>query len=53
MTSKSIAGIAILTGFSDQSHLTRGFKRRFDATPSQFRLNSQLRANGLASEVKG
>lgn len=32
----SIAEIAIRTGFSDQSHLTRCFKRRFGVTPKQF-----------------
>lgn len=31
----SIAEIAVRTGFSDQSHLTRYFKRRFDVTPKQ------------------
>ena len=33
----SIAEIAAMTGFSDQSHLTRLFKRQFDLTPQQFR----------------
>jgi len=37
MTAKSLAEIAMLTGFSDQSHLTRSFKRRFNAPPSKFR----------------
>jgi AraC family transcriptional regulator len=31
----SIAEIAVQTGFSDQSHLTRCFKRRFGVTPKQ------------------
>lgn len=31
----SIAEIAVRTGFSDQSHLTRCFKRRFGVTPKQ------------------
>lgn len=33
----SIAEIAAVTGFSDQSHLTRLFKRQFELTPMQFR----------------
>ena len=31
----SIAEIAVRTGFSDQSHLTRCFKRKFGVTPKQ------------------
>ncbi len=34
---RSIAEIASATGFSDQSHLTRQFKRRFGITPQQCR----------------
>lgn len=34
---QSIAEIASVTGFSDQSHLTRHFKRRFGVTPQQCR----------------
>lgn len=33
----SIAEIAAMTGFSDQAHLTRLFKRQFTLTPDQFR----------------
>jgi AraC family transcriptional regulator len=33
----SIAEIAAVTGFSDQSHLTRLFKRQFDITPQLYR----------------
>jgi AraC family transcriptional regulator len=33
----SIAEIAAMTGFSDQAHLTRLFKRQFALTPDQFR----------------
>jgi AraC family transcriptional regulator len=33
----SIAEIAAMTGFSDQAHLTRFFKRQFALTPDQFR----------------
>jgi AraC family transcriptional regulator len=36
-TSKPVAEIAMLTGFADQSHLTRSFKRRFGAPPAQLR----------------
>jgi AraC family transcriptional regulator len=34
---QSIAEIASVTGFSDQSHLTRHFKRRFGVTPRECR----------------
>lgn len=34
---QSIAEIASVTGFSDQSHLTRHFKRRFGITPQECR----------------
>lgn len=33
----SIAEVASVTGFSDQSHLTRHFKRRFGITPQACR----------------
>jgi len=36
-TTKSLAEIAELTGFWDHSHLTRCFKRCYDAPPSRFR----------------
>jgi transcriptional regulator GlxA family with amidase domain len=36
-TRHSIAEIAAVTGFSDQSHLTRLFKRRFDITARRYR----------------
>jgi AraC family transcriptional regulator len=32
---RSIADIAVRTGFSDQSHLTKCFKRKFGVTPKQ------------------
>jgi AraC family transcriptional regulator len=41
----SIAEIASLTGFSDQSHMTRHFKRRFGVTPQHCR----RRDTGFAS----
>jgi len=34
---KSLTAIALDSGFSDQSHFTRTFKRYFGQTPSQFR----------------
>lgn len=34
---RSLAEVASAVGFSDQSHLTRLFKRHFGVTPSQFR----------------
>lgn len=36
-TSKSVSEIALLTGFADQSHLTRCFRRRFDTPPARLR----------------
>lgn len=35
----SIAGVAAEAGFSDQSHLTRHFKRAFGITPRQYLLD--------------
>jgi AraC-like DNA-binding protein len=35
-TGASIAGVAAATGFTDQSHLTRRFKRIMGVTPGQF-----------------
>jgi AraC-like DNA-binding protein len=34
---QGIAAIAVESGFSDQSHLTRTFKRYTRMTPAQFR----------------
>lgn len=36
---ESIAGVAAEAGFSDQSHLTRHFKRAFGMTPKQYLLD--------------
>tara|TARA_B100001750_G_scaffold109870_1_gene86820 strand:+ start:1731 stop:2636 length:906 start_codon:yes stop_codon:yes gene_type:complete len=36
-TSETIAEIAIATGFSDQSHLTRWFRRHYGVTPAALR----------------
>ena len=33
---KSIADAALLAGFSDQSHLTRSFKKRYGLTPGRY-----------------
>jgi AraC family transcriptional regulator len=38
-TTESLASIALECGFSDQSHLTRAFRRRFGATPGHLRRN--------------
>jgi AraC-like DNA-binding protein len=38
---ESIAEIANLTGFADQSHLDRKFKRAFGVTPRAFREKAQ------------
>lgn len=35
-----VAVVAAETGFFDQSHFTRGFKKKFGVTPSQFRADS-------------
>ena len=40
----SLTEIAFCAGFSDQAHLSRSFKRFFDASPSQVR--DALRAEG-------
>jgi transcriptional regulator GlxA family with amidase domain len=36
-TDDRILDIAIAAGFTDQSHLTRLFRRRFGVTPAQYR----------------
>jgi AraC-like DNA-binding protein len=33
----SLAGIAEVAGFCDQSHLNRAFRRRFGVSPGNFR----------------
>lgn len=43
---ESIATIAMAAGFADQSHLTRCFKRFYDATPRSFR-NAQRERSDL------
>lgn len=40
-TKKSLTEIALGNGFSDQSHLTRLFKREFGATPHRYRQDFQ------------
>jgi AraC family transcriptional regulator len=37
-TEKSLAQVAVESGFYDQSHFTHAFKRRFHMTPTAFRL---------------
>jgi AraC-like DNA-binding protein len=39
---KSIAGAALNAGFSDQSHLTRRFKKRFGITPGTYEAQKLL-----------
>ena len=39
----SLAEIAYLTGFSDQSHFNRIFKKHIGVTPSQYRRKNQLK----------
>ncbi|MEM8546372.1 MAG: AraC family transcriptional regulator [Cyanobacteria bacterium P01_H01_bin.119] len=41
-TSQSLAEIAITTGFFDQSHFTRSFKRVFGVTPGQYRQRNSV-----------
>jgi AraC-like DNA-binding protein len=36
-TAMTLSEIGIAAGFSDQSHLTREFRRRFGATPGEWR----------------
>lgn len=38
--SKSIADVALRSGFSDQSHFSKAFRRRFGMTPVEFRRSS-------------
>ncbi|MEP7189569.1 MAG: AraC family transcriptional regulator, partial [Roseiflexaceae bacterium] len=38
---RPIADVAIATGFTDQSHLTRWFKRLWGFTPGQYRNSIQ------------
>ena len=40
--SQSLAEVAIESGFSDQSHLTRCFKRAFGITPGQYRQGNSV-----------
>lgn len=41
MQAKPIAQVAVETGFADQSHLTRCFKRLVGVTPGRYRQNSK------------
>ncbi|MGI9471920.1 MAG: helix-turn-helix transcriptional regulator, partial [Rubripirellula sp.] len=40
-TEMSIGMLALETGFYDQAHLTRTFRRWFEMTPSEFRKRSK------------
>lgn len=46
---RAIADVAHLTGFSDQSHLTRQFKRMVGVTPGQYRAQSLPRPSSASS----
>lgn len=39
----SLGAVALMAGFSDQSHFTRLFKRRFGVTPGQYRASAETR----------
>lgn len=45
-SSDSLSRIAFRTGFADQSHLTRTFKRYVGSTPSEYRTSSRRRPPG-------
>ena len=42
-TGHAVAEVAVMTGFTDQSHLTRWFKRLWGVTPGQYRRHSRSR----------
>ena len=46
-SSESLSGIALLAGFSDQSHMTRLFRRHLAVTPLQVRVTRGLAADRL------
>lgn len=51
-TDDSIAAIASQTGFSDQSHLTRLFRREFGATPGRLRTDMAARSKQSPESCK-
>jgi AraC family transcriptional regulator len=46
-TSMSLSELGIAAGFSDQSHLTREFRRRLGMTPAQWKWRLQGPGGGL------
>jgi AraC family transcriptional regulator len=48
---QSIAEIASVTGFSDQGHLTRHFKRQFGVTPQECRRDDGRFVSGSSEHV--
>jgi AraC-like DNA-binding protein len=50
---QGIAAIAAESGFADQSHLTRSFKRYTTMTPAQFRLTLHSSAASYGHRQRG
>ncbi|HVK46879.1 MAG TPA: helix-turn-helix transcriptional regulator, partial [Pseudobacter sp.] len=48
--SYSLTHIAYLTGFSDQSHFTRIFKKHTGSSPSQYRKKNVQKGKGRTSQ---
>jgi AraC-like DNA-binding protein len=46
LTAESLADIANQSGFADQSHFTRLFKKKFGVAPGQYRRSGPLRSYG-------
>jgi transcriptional regulator GlxA family with amidase domain len=46
-TDMSLAGIAVASGFCDQSHLTRAFMRHFGVSPARYRADLSRSINGF------
>lgn len=45
---RRVSAIAARCGFSDQSHLTRTFRRHFDLTPTEYRSRADVAGSGAA-----
>jgi hypothetical protein len=48
---RAIAEVAAMTGFADQSHFHRHFKRLLGTTPAQFTAERSRRQGGQSGEV--